>query len=81
MVLKEKTGPLSESDDCEIDSMVRTAKECAGFSQRSSSCVEGRNAQFLTFPAMSFTHTIWIGAGKRYLNSNRENLSLALLNV
>jgi hypothetical protein len=44
-VLKDKTGPFSESDDCEIDSMVRTAKECAGLFQRSSSCVEGRNAQ------------------------------------
>jgi len=43
--LKDKTGPLSGSDDCEIDSMVRTAKECAGLFQRSSSCVEGRNAQ------------------------------------
>lgn len=43
--LKDKTGPLSGFDDCEIDSMVRTAKECAGFFQRSSSCVEGRNAQ------------------------------------
>jgi len=45
LILNEKTGPLSEFDDCEIDSMVRTAKECAGFFQRSSSCVEGRNAQ------------------------------------
>lgn len=44
-VLKDTTGPLSELDDCEINSMVRTAKECAGFFQRSSSCVEGRNAQ------------------------------------
>lgn len=43
-VLKKKNGPLSESDDCEIDRMVRTAKECAGFFQRSSSCVEGCNA-------------------------------------
>jgi hypothetical protein len=44
-VLKEKNRLFSESDDCEIDRMVRTAKECAGFFQRSSSCVEGRNAQ------------------------------------
>ena len=44
-VLTIRTGSLSESDDCEIDSMVRTAKECAGLFQRSSSCVEGRNAQ------------------------------------
>ena len=44
-VLKDKTGSLSEFDDYEINSMVRTAKECAGFFQRSSSCVEGRNAQ------------------------------------
>ena len=44
-VLKERNGPLSESDDCKIDRMVRTAKECAGLFQRSSSCVEGRNAQ------------------------------------
>jgi len=45
LVLNEKTRPLSESDDCEIDSLVRTAKECAGFFQRSSSCIEGRNAR------------------------------------
>lgn len=44
-VLRDRNGPLSESGDGEINRMVRTAKECAGFFQRSSSCVEGRNAQ------------------------------------
>ncbi|SDU53069.1 DUF6399 domain-containing protein [Desulfobacula phenolica] len=44
-VLQDRTGPFSESDEGEINRMVRTAKECAGFFQRSSSCVEGRNAQ------------------------------------
>jgi len=44
-VLKDKTGPFSESDDCEIDSMVKTANVCAGLFQRSSFCVEGRNVQ------------------------------------
>jgi len=44
-ILTNKTGPFSESDDCEIDAMIRIAKECAGIFQRSRSCVEGRNAQ------------------------------------
>ncbi len=44
-VLQDRHEQLSESADGEINRMVRTAKECAGFFQRSSSCVEGRNAQ------------------------------------
>ncbi len=44
-VLQDRNGQLSESADDEINRMVRAAKECAGFFQRSSSCVEGRNAQ------------------------------------
>lgn len=41
----EGDGPLSELDDEARAIVERAAKECAGFFQRSSSCVEGRNAQ------------------------------------
>lgn len=44
-VLQNRSGPLSESDHSEIDRMTRIARQCAGLFQRSSSCVEGRNAQ------------------------------------
>ena len=44
-VLQNRSGPLSESDISEIDRMAKMARQCAGFFQRSSSCVEGRNAQ------------------------------------
>ena len=44
-VLQNRSGPLSESDHNEIDRMARMARQCAGLFQRSSSCVEGRNAQ------------------------------------
>ena len=44
-VLQDRNGQLFRSTNGEIDRMVRAAKECAGFFQRSSSCVEGRNAQ------------------------------------
>lgn len=44
-VLHERNGPLSGCGEPEISRMERRARECAGIFQRSSSCVEGRNAQ------------------------------------
>ena len=44
-ILKDKNGALSDCNDLEIGRMERRARECAGLFQRSSSCVEGRNAQ------------------------------------
>ncbi|NDY71996.1 hypothetical protein DO021_10770 [Desulfobacter hydrogenophilus] len=44
-VLQNRSGPFSGSDISEIDRMARMARQCAGLFQRSSSCVEGRNAQ------------------------------------
>ena len=44
-VLTDRDGPFSICDDREIARMVKKAKACAGIFQRSSSCVEGRNAQ------------------------------------
>ena len=44
-VLYDRDGPLAGCGDSEIDRMKRKAGECAGLFQRSSSCVEGRNAQ------------------------------------
>ncbi|MBW2570602.1 MAG: hypothetical protein JRE47_14870 [Deltaproteobacteria bacterium] len=44
-MLQDKNGVLSGCSDSEINRMERKARECAGLFQRSSSCVEGRNAQ------------------------------------
>jgi hypothetical protein len=44
-VLHDGNGPLSGCGESEIDRMERMARQCAGLFQRSSSCVEGRNAQ------------------------------------
>ncbi len=44
-ILRDRTGVLSECNSMDIDRMERSARECAGLFQRSSSCVEGRNAQ------------------------------------
>ncbi len=44
-VIHSRSGPLFDCDDLELESMKRKARECAGVFQRSSSCVEGRNAQ------------------------------------
>ena len=44
-ILSESDGPLSKYSADRINNLVRAAKDCAGFFQRSSSCVEGRNAQ------------------------------------
>ena len=39
------SGPLCGCTASEMERMERTAEQCAGVFQRSSSCVEGRNAQ------------------------------------
>ncbi len=44
-ILSDPDGPLSGYSDEKIEFLEKAAKECAGFFQRSSSCVEGRNAQ------------------------------------
>jgi len=44
-ILKDRTGVLSNCSNIEVACMERRARECAGLFQRSSSCVEGRNAQ------------------------------------
>jgi uncharacterized protein DUF6399 len=44
-ILRDKTGAFSGCSNMEIDRMERRARECAELFQRSSSCVEGRNAQ------------------------------------
>ena len=44
-VLYQRDGPLSDCAGEEIRYLERSAKECAQLYQRSSSCVEGRNAQ------------------------------------
>jgi len=38
-------GPGDESSDCKIEKLEKAARDCAQLFQRSSSCVEGRNAQ------------------------------------
>lgn len=44
-VLSTPNGPLSELSVARIETLSKAARDCAGFFQRSSSCVEGRNAQ------------------------------------
>lgn len=43
--LRDPDGPLSTLEKDQIRHLEVIAKECAGFFQRSSSCVEGRNGQ------------------------------------
>ena len=43
--LREPDGPFSTMEKDQIRHLEVIAKECAGFFQRSSSCVEGRNGQ------------------------------------
>lgn len=38
-------GPGDEYSDCKIEKLEKAARDCAQLFQRSSSCVEGRNAQ------------------------------------
>ena len=40
-----RDGPLAGADKAWRETLARTARDCAGFFQRSSSCVEGRNGQ------------------------------------
>jgi len=44
-ILSDPNGPLSGYSDEKKDALERIAKDCANIFQRSSSCVEGRNAQ------------------------------------
>ncbi len=44
-VLYDRNGPFANYDDDRIGELERSGKECADIFQRSSSCVEGRNAQ------------------------------------
>ena len=44
-ILTSPDGPLSGYSDEKIKELERAAKDCADIFQRSSSCVEGRNAQ------------------------------------
>ena len=45
LVLTKKDGAFSEYNETDIKMLKKTAEECAQIFQRSSSCVEGRNAQ------------------------------------
>jgi hypothetical protein len=42
---RQREGPFKDLDEGELQRLECTARECAGVFQRSSSCVEGRNAQ------------------------------------
>ena len=44
-ILSDQNGHMKTYSDEEIMALKATAKECAAIFQRSSSCVEGRNAQ------------------------------------
>ena len=44
-ILSNPYGPLSDLSVEMVEFLVKSAKDCAGIFQRSSSCVEGRNAQ------------------------------------
>ncbi len=44
-VLTQKDGPFSDYSESHIIMLEKAAEECAQIFQRSSSCVEGRNAQ------------------------------------
>jgi hypothetical protein len=44
-ILTQKDGPFSEYSEDDVIILEKAAKECAQIFQRSSSCVEGRNAQ------------------------------------
>ena len=45
LILEQPKGQLFKHSKTDIDRLKRAAKECAQIFQRSSSCVEGRNAQ------------------------------------
>jgi hypothetical protein len=44
-ILSDPDGPLSNYNEEKIKGLKKAAKDCAYIFQRSSSCVEGRNAQ------------------------------------
>ncbi len=44
-ILAERDGPFSDYREDDVKELVKAAEECAHLFQRSSSCVEGRNAQ------------------------------------
>ncbi len=44
-ILSDRDGPFADYSDNDIKTLEKAAKECAHIFQRSSSCVEGRNAQ------------------------------------
>ena len=44
-ILTQQDGPFSEYSENDLKRLEKAAEECAQIFQRSSSCVEGRNAQ------------------------------------
>lgn len=44
-IIKQRDGPFSKYSEKYLEKLQNSAKECAQIFQRSSSCVEGRNAQ------------------------------------
>ncbi len=44
-ILYDRDGPLADCNEQQLQELEKGARECAHFFQRSSSCVEGRNAQ------------------------------------
>ena len=44
-IVENPGGLRNENSDCKIEELEKTARDCAHLFQRSSSCVEGRNAQ------------------------------------
>lgn len=44
-IVENLGGLRNENSDCKIEELEKTARDCAHLFQRSSSCVEGRNAQ------------------------------------
>lgn len=44
-ILSDRDGPFADYCDDDIIALKKAAKECSHIFQRSSSCVEGRNAQ------------------------------------
>ncbi len=45
----QRAGPFACLDDSEVAHLEKVARECAGVFQRSSSCVEGRNAHLARY--------------------------------
>jgi len=62
-VVDSRDGPGDQCSDCETEKLERAARECAQLFQRSSSCVEGRNAQ------LALRHQGIHRLGDRYLKA------------